>query len=231
MDSGNGDSGRQNQDLVLRFRHVGTTTLGEKAVMRAKIQLMRGHRKREDGMSLIELMIAMVVLAVGLGALTVLFISSASADNRNSRDTSATLLAQLVLEQISAQHPNSTASIILTYCAGTQWDIATAGSIGPTGTGATLVIDPTSQYYGAIDPTQAYAAVPPATAAVPGYAMQYVDCNTGGRQAVYDVRWNIINVSPYARMITVSSRQLSPSSQLGNRTFALPVTLRGLGGM
>jgi hypothetical protein len=61
--------------------------------------------------------------------------------------------------------------------------------------------------------------------------MQYVDCNTGGRQAVYDVRWNIINVSTYARMITVSSRQLSPSSQLGNRTFALPVTLRGIGGM
>jgi len=210
---------------------VGATTLDEKAAMKAKMELMVGHGKREDGMSLIELMIAMVVLAVGLGALTVLFISSASADNRNSRDTSATLLSQLVLEQISAQHPNSIASIILTDCAGNQWDIATAGAVAPSGVGATLVTDPASQYYGGIDPTQDYAAVPPATAAVPGYAMQYVDCNTGGRQAVYDVRWNIINVSPYARMITVSSRQLSPSSQLGNRTFALPVTLRGIGGM
>jgi len=129
--------------------------------MKAKMELMVGHGKREDGMSLIELMIAMVVLAVGLGALTVLFISSASADNRNSRDTSATLLSQLVLEQISAQHPNSIASIILTDCAGNQWDIATAGAVAPSGVGATLVTDPASQYYGGIDPTQDYAAVPP----------------------------------------------------------------------
>jgi len=61
--------------------------------------------------------------------------------------------------------------------------------------------------------------------------MQYTDCGVGGRQTVYDVRWNIITVDQYTRMITVSARQVSPSNQLGGRLFSLPTTLRGIGGM
>ena len=65
-------------------------------------------RHSERGISLIELMIAMLVLAVGLGALTTLFVASIATDNRNSKDTSATLLAQKVIEELSAQSTNST---------------------------------------------------------------------------------------------------------------------------
>ena len=58
-----------------------------------------------SGFTLIELMVAMVVLAVGLGALSTLFISATLSNNKNSRNATATLLAQLVLEQISCRAP------------------------------------------------------------------------------------------------------------------------------
>ena len=188
-------------------------------------------RRHEAGMTLVELMMAMLILGVSLSSLTSLFVFAAYSNNKNSRDTSATLLSQLVLEQITAQHPNSTAPIFVTDCAGNIWDIAYAPGVAPTGTGALLMQNAANPYYGSVDPTQAYAAIPPATAGVPGYAMQYVDCAQGGHQATYDVRWNVMTISPYARLVTVSTRQLTTASQLGNRIFALPSTLRGIQGM
>jgi hypothetical protein len=61
--------------------------------------------------------------------------------------------------------------------------------------------------------------------------MQFVDCAVNGRQGVYDVRWNVITLNQYARMITVTARQLGPSDRIGNKLFALPVTVRTIGGM
>jgi len=190
----------------------------------------RRMRARQSGMTLLELMMAMVVLAIGLGALSSLFISAALSNNKNSRNTTATLLAQLVLEQISSQSPNSTATIFLTDCAGNTWAVATTGGAAPGGTGATLDTTATDYNYGGIDPSQSYSAVPPATATTPGYAMQYVDCGTGGTQSTYDVRWNVVNIDTYARLITVSARMVSPANKLGGAIYAMPVTVRGIGG-
>jgi type II secretory pathway pseudopilin PulG len=176
-------------------------------------------------MSLIELMFAMAILAVGLCSLSILFVFASQTNNKNSKATSSTMLAQRVLEQISAQHPDSLQVITLTDCAGTPWTVRTVGDIGPAGIGAQVVTVASDPFYGGLDPAQAYAAIPP------GYAMQYADCAPNGRQAVYDVRWNIVNLDPYTRLITVSARQTSPSNQLGGRLFFLPVTLRGIGGM
>ncbi len=61
--------------------------------------------------------------------------------------------------------------------------------------------------------------------------MQYVDCGAAGTQSIYDVRWNVINIDTYTRLITVSARQLSPANQLGGKVYSLPVTLRGIGGV
>jgi Tfp pilus assembly protein PilV len=77
----------------------------------------------ERGALLIELMIAMLVLAIGLGALTTLIAACMATDTRNSKDTSATLLAQKVIEELSAQNTNSTSAVILTDCAGNSWTI------------------------------------------------------------------------------------------------------------
>jgi prepilin-type N-terminal cleavage/methylation domain-containing protein len=186
--------------------------------------------KGQAGFTLVELMVAMVVLAVGLGALAPLFISATLSNNKNSRNATATMLAQLVLEQISSQSPNSTATIYLTDCAGNTWAIATTGGAAPTGAGALLDTTSTDYSYGGINPTQTFSAIPPATATVPGYAMQYADCGLGGAVSNYDVRWNVINIDTYTRLITVSARQVSPANQLGGRVYSLPVTVRGIGG-
>lgn len=191
-----------------------------------QINSLRLRRKGESGMTLIELLIALFILAVGLGALTNLLVASMATDNRNSKDTSSTLLAQMVVEQISAQHPNSNASISVTDCAGNTWTVATTGAASP-GAGATVVTSSSSASYGSIDQTQAVSAIPA------GYSMQYVDCGGAGNTGVpttYDVRWNVMTVSTsYTRLITASARPLN-STELGGRSFALPVNLRMVAG-
>ena len=102
---------------------------------------VRVRQKSEKGMSLIELMIAMLVLAVGLGAITILLTGSIASDNRSSKDSTATMLAQMVIEQISAQHVYSSATITITDCDGTAWTVATAPGASPSGAGATLLVD------------------------------------------------------------------------------------------
>src|SRR5579871_1897936 len=108
----------------------------------------RRPRPSQSGMTLVELMIAMSILAIGLGALTNLLVVAMATDNKNSKDTSATLLAQMVVEQISAQHPNSNAAISITDCTGTTWSIATTGGASPNGAGATLVTSSSTANYG-----------------------------------------------------------------------------------
>lgn len=180
-------------------------------------------RHRQNGMSLLELMIAIVVVAVGIGGTTVLLTSTISSDNKNNSDTTATLLAQMVLEQISAQAINSTQQIQVTDCAGNTWNVSTDPGTAGTGNGATLKSD------GTIDFTQAQSGL-----VTDGYAMNYVDCSTsGGVQITYDVRWNVMSASSNttSRLITTAARpSASNVSQLGGMFFAVPVTLRGIGG-
>lgn len=187
----------------------------------------RFPRQSQAGMTLVELMIALSILAVGMGGLTDLLVVAMATDNRNSKDTSATLLAQMVVEQISAQHPNSTATISVTDCAGNAWTVATAGGAFPNGTGATLVTTSTAAGYGGIDQTQAYSTI------TAGYAMKYVDCGGVGNTGVpttYDVRWNVMTVNTnYTRLVTASARPLNANA-LGGIQFALPVNLRIVAG-
>ena len=189
-------------------------------------QQRRRPPQQQAGMSLIELMIAMAVLAAGMIALLALFMAGTNSNNRNSRDSSATLLAQKILEQVSAQNPNSDATIEISDCTGQAWTIATADGPAPTGFGANLVTDPADPAYGGIDQTQKPFTI------TPNYSMQYVDCDTNGRQTTYDVRWNVMTVSANTtKLITVSAREsAAPSNQLGGIRFAIPVTLRSIAG-
>ena len=180
-------------------------------------------RQRTDrGTTLIELMISMVVLAIGLGAITIMLTGAMASNNKSSRDMTATLLAQMVMEQISAQHVYSTQTINITDCAGNSWTIATAPGTAGTGNGATLKSD------GSIDFTQSYS-----TLLSSNYAMQYVDCSTaGGTQTTYEVRWNVMSLSTNStsRLITTAARVMpSNTTMLGGPIFAFPVTLRGIG--
>jgi len=182
-------------------------------------------KQSERGTSLIELMIAMLVLAIGLGALTSLFVASIATDNRNTKDTSGTLLAQKVIEELSAQFTNSTVAVVLTDCAGNSWTIpSTQGAPAPAGQGAPLATNAASPYYGGIDFNQPIGSVPA------GFGMKYVDCNQNGGQTTYDVRWNVMTVTANStRLITASARQWG-STGGGGLFFAVPVTLRTIGG-
>jgi type IV pilus modification protein PilV len=187
--------------------------------MRISLQL-EVKRDSQRGSTLLELMIAMLVLAIGLGAVTTLLTVAIASNDRNSRDTTGTLLAQMVIEQISAQNVYSDHNVGTTDCAGTVHQFSTTpGAVG-TGAGATLKAD------GTIDFTQPVAAL-----IASGYAMQYVDCSAaGGVTATYDVRWNVMAVSTNTstRMITAAAR--SAGNQLGGFHFVVPVNLRGIGG-
>ena len=174
---------------------------------------------------LIELLIAMVVLTIGLGGLLALMVSSMYADNVASKDTTSTMVAEHVLEQISAQPANSVATLTITDCAGTAWTINTAaatlgaGNSGANGgNGANLLSS------GVIDWTQAYTSVPA------NYAMTYVACGAGGKQVSYDVRWNVIAITQYSRMIITSARPVG-SRQVGGLRFVVPPNMRTIGGM
>jgi len=60
----------------------------------------------ERGISLVELVIAITVLAIGMAGLAVLFSTAIMNNSRSKGDTSGTMLTQTVLEQIAAQPAN-----------------------------------------------------------------------------------------------------------------------------
>lgn len=190
-------------------------------VWNERIREGRVRHEPEQGMSLIELMIAMVVLAIGLAGVTTLLVSAIASNHRNSTDTTATLLAQMVVEQISAQHVYINGLISVTDCAGNQLRIDPTPGAAPAGNGANLNANQN------IDFTQAATGIPA------NYSMNYVDCSTaGGIQTTYDVRWNVMSVSTNAstRMITAAARPLaSDANKLGGLYFAIPANLRSIG--
>jgi type IV pilus modification protein PilV len=182
---------------------------------------MRRRGNTQTGMSLIELMIAMLVLAVGVLGVMVMISTAVTSNNRAKLDTSGTLLAQTVLEQISALPATSNQPLALTDCNpnGAQvWPITTAGAVAP-GAGARI-----NNNTGGIDWTEAFDQVPV------GYRMRFVTCAGGGRQSTYEVRWNVRTINALSRLITVSARQIGAANPNQARLYAPPVTLRTIAG-
>jgi type IV pilus modification protein PilV len=188
----------------------------------------------QSGMTMIELLIAMAVLAIGMGGMITVFAGAISGNGRAKTDTSATMLAQTVLETIAAQPATSAANITIQDCnpAGpVTWVMATAGAAAPAGAGALLITannnNPPAGYNpGDIDwVDQTFANVPV------NYAMQFTACGNNGQGIPFDVRWNIQTISANARLITVSARPLGADNTNRIVSYALPVTLRGIGGI
>lgn len=177
---------------------------------------------------LLELLIAIVVLAIGMGGLLVLLVSAASTNNRSGNDTSSTMIAEHIIEQISSQPANSSAALSIQDCALTTWNVSTAGAANGSGTSGSYGGDGaklTSE--GIVDWTQDYANVPA------GYALKYVACGAGGRQITYDVRWNVIalnSTNNSSRMIIVSARPAT-ATEVGGLRYIIPANLRTIGGV
>lgn len=190
------------------------------------MQTVRHNSQR--GFMMIELMISMVVLSVGLGGVLILLISAMQTDKRSSNDTAATMVAEHILEQITAQGLQATGALTITDCANNVINIATnraplgAGNSGAKGGyGATLTAN------GVIDWTQAFNAVPTDPVTGAPYAIRYVACGANGRQTSYDVRWNVIQMPGTGdnRLTVIGARPLG-SRQVGGLRYVVPVNLR-----
>ncbi len=182
-------------------------------------------QSREAGMTLVELMIACLVLSVGLlGAMTLIFTTIAN-NNRSRWDSTGTLLAQMTMETIASVPANATASstpssnVNITDCnPSASAAIHAVNTLGAAGNGAGAPLTST----GNIDFTQG---------TVTGYAMTYYNCqaSTADRQEFYDVRWNIKTISASAKLVTVAAQAASGSSRGGN-FFQIPISLKMIAG-
>jgi len=161
---------------------------------------------RESGMTLIELMIAMVVLAVGIVASMALVLVAIGTNGSSRQLSNSTALAQMVTERIMAVPSQTSTIVTITDCTNTAYNVST--SVG----GAPLTST------GIVDYSQGTVA---------NYNMTYTDCATNGRQSTYDVRWNIqsiANSNGYVKLLTVSSQLKSAGKSAV--IYAPPATIR-----
>lgn len=161
---------------------------------------------------MIELMFAAGVLAIALvGGMTMVVFGVAR--NSSSRlDTTATNVAQTVLEDISGAPPNANPVLSITDCQNNNLQVTTA--VG----GAALKANNVD-----IDFTQPV---------VPGYQANYTACGNNGLTVTYDVRWRVDPVagSAWGKLVTVAARQ-PLAVRNGTIFFSAPVTLRTVVGM
>jgi len=185
-------------------------------IVKQKKSGLRDERPKEAGSSLIELLVAGAILMIGSMGMVGLLVGAIANNNRNRMDSSQTMLAESILEQIHSTF-NGTGVSALQDCSGTNWTIDTTiphvGSVGSLLNGA--VIDYSE-------------ASPPA-----GYHMNYVvrkPCNsTGVVDGTYDVRWHLDQIGTTNTYLITVSAKLKDHGE-GNRVFAFPVTLRFMTG-
>jgi Tfp pilus assembly protein PilV len=194
--SGIGQQSGKNQNSYLEWFSMGIKTEGGKQRMR-----------RERGMTLIELMIAMVVLMVGVMGSMALIAYSIGGNNRSKQQSNSVVVAQMLSEKISSQKASLSNGLTVSDCTGTSSAVSTAAGGGSL----------TSS--GDVDFTQP---------AVAGYQMYFTDCGTNGRQMVYDVRWTITQPTTYTKLVIVSAKMKGAGTDV--KMFSLPSTIRTLVG-
>jgi Tfp pilus assembly protein PilV len=177
---------------------------------------IKNRRASQRGTSLIELMIAMLVLIVGVLACGALIPLAIGTNSKNRQQSNSTVIAQMTMEKITSASAGGSATLTMTDCAGTANTINVTGTT--VGAGAAVLSK------GSIDFSQAQGS----TGAPAGYYMSYVSCGTSGRQSTYDVRWNIQTPSTYVKLVTVSAKM--KGSGTNQVLFSLPVTIRSMAG-
>jgi competence protein ComGC len=162
---------------------------------------LREFGREEGGTSLIEMMIAVLVLAIGLIGASNLAVLAIRTNTMSRRDSTSAALAEMVIGQISAVPVGGgVTSVTITDCAAHSVTVNTSGT--SAGSGANLNTG------GTIDFTQTFASV------TAGYAMKYTVCGvSNGAQFVYDMRWNIqLSASGNTEFVVVGVQPASSSS-------------------
>jgi len=159
------------------------------------------------------------ILIVGSLMMIVLIINSIASNNRNKIDSTQTMLASAILEQINSTFITSGSSSLVD-CSNNSWTINTG--FPSTGAGAALSGN-------SIDWTE---TSPPA-----GYHMDYVvrtPCQPTNStiQGTYDVRWHVEIVGGAGAtntfLLTVGAKLKNHGEN--NKYFSAPVTLRMMSG-
>ncbi len=187
---------------------------------------LKHRRNSQSGISLTEVLIAGFVLVLcSVGVLTLITTAIAS-NNRNKHDSTKTMLAEAVIEQVNSILIGG-ATAQLTDCKGNTFSLsAAAGGAKLQGSGT----HPNDTLGADIDFTE---SSPPSS-----YHMNYVvtaPCSqTGAFVATYDVRWHIDQVGTSGGtpsnsfLITVGSKQNNSNAagQLSGLFYSQPVSMR-----
>ncbi len=173
----------------------------------------RNKWSKQSGTSLIELMIASLVLIVGVLGVATLIPIAIGANSRNRQQSNSTVIAQMVMEKILSVPAGTSPVLVISDCLPVANNVNTVGTPG-AGSGATLLSS------GDVN----FSAAAPA-----GYSMLYTACGPAGGQSVYDVRWNIqAPTNSFVKLITVSAKLRGGGTDL--KYFSLPVTIRSIAG-
>jgi hypothetical protein len=179
-----------------------------------------GHRPwlriNQSGISVIEVLVATLVLMICSLGIVGMISASIVTNNRNKLDSTGTMLTQAVIERVKSTIIGSGTSSLVD-CTGTTWTIDTSPG------GAALSSEK-------IDFTQ--------TAPPTDYHMDYVvrsPCSsTGAEITTYDVRWHVeivgdpVTMPTNTFLITVGARMKGHSE--GNMFYSLPVNFRVMAG-
>jgi prepilin-type N-terminal cleavage/methylation domain-containing protein len=185
---------------------------------------IRNAARRQAGMSMVELLLAMLILAVGMMGSMILVRTAIVNNNRNKLDTTATALSQMVLEQITSRAATNATNITITDCAGVNRIINPNPGPGTMGEPSAQLIS-SGFNAGNIDFTQDLSA-PMAN----NYAMQYITCGPANQQVTYEIRWNVMGMTGFTKLVTVSARKQVSNTPGSLPYFSIPVTLRGIAG-
>jgi len=175
----------------------------------------RPHWNGQSGISVIEVLVATLVLMVCSLGIVGMISASIVTNNRNKLDSTGTMLTQAVIERVKSTIIGSGSSSLVD-CTGTTWTIDTSPG-GAALTGAKIDFTETT---------------PPTD-----YHMDYVvrsPCSsTGAEITTYDVRWHVEIVGAPSTptntfLITVGARMKGHSE--GNMFYSLPVTFRVMAG-
>ena len=175
--------------------------------MALNLRIKNPALRKQRGMTLIELMIAMVVLLVGMVGSLALVSISVGGNGRNRQQSNSTVISQMLAEKISSVKASASPVLTITDCTGAAFNVNTAAGGGALNAN------------GDVDFTQAQVA---------SYSMFYTACGTSGRQMTYDVRWTVQQTTPYVKFITVTTRLKNAGNDL--KIYSPVVTIRTMVG-
>jgi prepilin-type N-terminal cleavage/methylation domain-containing protein len=172
-----------------------------------------GRKKQQDGFTLIEVLLAIIILLVGIVAVAQLVPASISSNSTNRNDSSALVFAQRELDQFLNQPLNMSVSPPSFIDAE-----GNSCNLGDPTQPNVVVGASTAVFYNqvVVDFTQTQASVPT------GYHFTYQDPNDPFG-VVYDVRWAVITTTNNG--LVHAKRFILGARKTGGNGIYQPVTL------